>query len=225
MRGKSQTTDSETKLAYNWTKLRVQDCLDRHERTELIRFLNDRYSERFFNPIRCLKRAPGNQQGYGFAIMALCCLLIETIQAYRKGLPCTYEKDLKRLAAGAINQDAPGDYRLQEPFKDQIGKPFQDFFLSPAHMNYFPGVDGDIFFREIRCGLLHQAQTSGGWKIVCVGRFWDDSTAKSINRDEFSQRLEECFKGYLQELNEEQSWDGDIWKPARKKIWWLVQGR
>lgn len=77
----------EVKLARNWSKSRVLDCLEKAQKAELVRFMNERYSERFFDPIRCLRSASGNSQGYGFAIMALCCLLIETLECYRQGLP------------------------------------------------------------------------------------------------------------------------------------------
>jgi hypothetical protein len=82
-------------------------------------------------------------------------------------------------------------------------------------------LDGKQFYKKIRCGLLHQAQTKGTWRLLREGKFWDDS-AKSINRDEFAQRLEECFGDYLKRLREG-NWDEGIWKNARRKIWWLAQ--
>ena len=62
-------------LAANWRASKVRSCLRRKDKDDLVRFLRERHQERFFQPIRHLKSAPGNMQGYGFALMALCALL------------------------------------------------------------------------------------------------------------------------------------------------------
>jgi hypothetical protein len=213
---------SKVSLALNWTKSRVQQNLDNAEREELVRFLHERYTERFFNPIRVLRQAPGNYRGFGFAIIALCCLLIETLQCYREGLPSSHKKELRRLEASPLNAAAPPDYKLKVPLDAGSGGVFCRFFKQREHQKFLPGVDGTTFYEEIRCGLLHQAQTKNGWRIVSSGKFWDPPI-RSLGRDEFSQRLEECFTSYLQDLKGELIWDEDIWKAARKKIWWLIQ--
>lgn len=211
----------EVKLAFNWTKTRAQSCLDNAQRDELVRFIHERYNERFFGPIHLLRQAFGNQRGFGFAIMALCSLLVETIQCYREGHPSSDEGELQQLSKRPENSTAPLPYRLSAPFNVGSGKIFERFFRHPEHQKFLPGVDGEIFFKKIRCGLLHQAQTKDGWRITRNGSFWDLGGA-SINRDEFSMRLEQCFNGYLGDLSAESNWDSDIWKGARKKIWWLA---
>ncbi len=212
---------SDVKLAWNWTKIRVQDCLDKGQKHELIHFLEDRYEERFFDPIRCLRRAPGNEHGYGFAVMSLCCLLVETMECYRKGLPSSHSEELQELASRPENSSVPQDYKLQGPFKVKSRDAFVDFFNETQHQRFFPNVQGLDFYKKIRCGLLHQAQTKDGWRIVRTGKFWDESQL-TVNRDEFADRLEECWHSYLQELAVA-NWTSDIWKSARKKIWWLSQ--
>ena len=209
-------------LARNWTKTRVLDCLEKEQRVEIARFLDDRYRERFFDPIRYLKKAQGNESGYGFAIMALCCLMIETIESYRQGLPSTSKDDMEALEKLPANGTA-GEYSLQPPFKNCNGKVFEEFFKCDSHKKFFPDVPGKSFYLNIRCGLLHQAQTKGGWLIGRKGKYCDEGPPGSINRDEFSERLEECFHEYLKELAAEQNWDGPIWKPTRMKVYWLAQ--
>ncbi len=217
----SGTSTHEVKLALNWAKTRVQGCLDNAQKDELVRFIHERYKERFFGPIHVLRQASGNQRGFGFAIMALCALLVETIQCYREGNPSSDERELKELSKRPENSTAPTPYRLSSPFNVGSGEIFKRFFSCPEHQKFLPGVDGQVFFKKIRCGLLHQAQTKDGWRITRNGSFWDLKAA-SINRDEFSLRLEQCFNGYLRELSTESDWDSDIWKAARKKIWWLA---
>lgn len=215
------TFSDSVKLARNWTKARVLDCLGGQQKQELVRFLGERYTERFFSPIRCLREAPGNEQGYGFAIMALCCLLVETIQCYREGLPSSSDNDLDYMEKLPLNNDP--EYKLPTPRPFKEGKdPFVIFFRDDRHKTYFPDVDGEEFYKKIRCGLLHQAQTKGSWRLGRTGKYWD-AAEKSINRDEFAQRLRECFEGYLRELSEHSWNDETIWVPARRKIWWLAK--
>ena len=119
------------------------------------------------------------------------------------------------------NGDAPKDYELGNLFKGGSKKVFEDFFDDDTNKKYFPDVKGIDFYHKIRCGLLHQAQTKGKWRLVRTGKFWD-ADRMSINRDEFSERLRECFDGYLRQLDE-CAWDDPVWKSARKKIWWLTR--
>ena len=210
-------------LARNWSKRRVLECLESERKFELVRFLEERYSERFFKPIRCLREAAGNEQGYGFAIMALCCLLIETIQCYRQGLPSLSKEDLDFMEGSDLNSNAPQDYKLVPPwpFKKGSEDAFVNFFSELKHQQYLPGVEGVEFYKKVRCGLLHQAQTKGTWRLSRTGKFWNPSE-KSINRDEFAQRLEECFGDYLKQLKEV-NWNDPSWMSAGKKIWWLAK--
>src|SRR6266852_4243364 len=87
----------DSELARGWRASRVQSCLDQGKNRQLVDFLRQRFDDRFFEPIKVLRRAPGNTQGYGFAIMSLCSLLVESIQCFRLGLPSTYEGDLRKL--------------------------------------------------------------------------------------------------------------------------------
>ncbi|WP_333900052.1 hypothetical protein [Agrobacterium pusense] len=57
--------------------------------------LDDRITERFLKPAKCLIDAQpqGAEQTYGFAILALNFIVIETVQGFRKGLsPSLYKR-------------------------------------------------------------------------------------------------------------------------------------
>jgi len=214
-------------LARNWKKTKVLQCHNASERLALVCFLRERYAERFFEPIACLTGAPSSGQGYGFAIMSLCCLLIETIECYRLGWPSSSAKELRDLQNDPLNSKVPeSHYKLSgsfqnEKFSSEVA--FKKFFEEPKHKEYFPDVDGAVFYTAIRCGLLHQAQTKGSWLILTSGKQWDDAPSqKSINRNCFSQALKACFDAFLEEL-ERAAWVEDPWKNAGKKIWWLAQ--
>jgi hypothetical protein len=217
------TGADEVRLAFNWPKSRVEECLDKKLRHETVRFLGERHNERFFAAILSSRQTQSGKTGYGFAIMALCSLLIETMECYRQGLPSSSTSDLGSLKASPTNISAPMEYKLDGLTFPGSKEIFKIFFTRDQHQVFFPGVDGETFYRNIRCGLLHQAQTKDGWRIVRTGKFWDPGPAKQINREEFAERLGACFEVYLEELKAETDWDSDIWRAARRKIWWLIQ--
>jgi hypothetical protein len=97
---------------------------------------------------------------------------------------------------------------------------FQDFF---AHFSsLFPEMDGLEFYRSIRNGLLHQAQTKNGWTIRVDSAKLCEPANRVINRNLFADGLKAAFDAYLTELRTS-SPDSDIWKNARRKIWWLIR--
>jgi hypothetical protein len=213
------TKGNEPKLARHWGISRVQRCLDSADKDSLVAFVDQRYRERFFEPVEKLMESPGQLQGYGFAIMALCSLLIESLQCYRYGLPTTYEAEYKK-SLNAFNP--PANYRISPTERKSGREAFQDFFSLDIHKELFPGVDGVVFYNAIRNGLLHQAQTKQGWRIRGdQPRAWN-STDKIVDRTRFANALKSAFEKYVEELRAA-AWDDDLWLKARRKIWWLIQ--
>ncbi|MGC9993708.1 MAG: hypothetical protein ABSE79_00185 [Terriglobia bacterium] len=207
-------------LATGWPISIVEAALaDRTKKNDLTSFLRDRYCERFFKPIKLMKDTEGNDQGYGFSIMALCSLLIESLQSYRHGWPCTNKTELERLNCRHI----PAEFEVptsERPAK--LGDEFSSFFKDVEWADLFPGVDGSQFYNNIRNGLLHQAQTKDGWRVrKCEQKLWD-SDRKVLDRDRFADALKEAWDRYLDKLRTE-DWDTDDWKRVRRKIWWLIE--
>ena len=167
-------------LAANWRASKVQSCLRRRDKDGLVRFLRERHQERFFRPIGHLKSAPGNMQGYGFAMMALCALLVETIQSYRDGLPTTYDGELRKLRK--ISRVPPA-YKIPLTLQVNGKVTFQRFFRAYRHT--FDGLSGARFYRNIRNGLLHQGQTKRGWTLWKRGfRVWDAKQKRIFERND-----------------------------------------
>src|SRR4051812_44253204 len=113
-------------LAADWRISRVRKALRAKDKAGLIEFIRQRHRERFFEPIEKLRDAPGNVQGYGFAMMALCSLLIETIQSYREGLPSTYDAELTRLRR---LKNVPADYAIPATLHVRGKEAFERFFM------------------------------------------------------------------------------------------------
>ena len=102
-----------------------------------IKIFEDRMEGRFLKQIKILNRNPDRKIGEfsGFAIMSLDCLFIETLEQFYKG----------KIRTGQ-GMDVKAFFSFF-----QRSSQFRDFFntLSKAK----------IFYEQIRCGLLHQAQT------------------------------------------------------------------
>lgn len=180
------------RLSSNWRISNVRRSLRQKNKSELVSFLRERQNERFFGPIQTLKLAAGNQQGYGFATMALCSLLVETIQSFRDGLPTTFGPELQRLKA---SKRVPPAFQIPIGLQVNGKKAFQKFFRT--HRRHFPRIHGDLFYKNIRNGLLHQAQTKGGWTIMKSGPVVFDTAKRTLYRDNFAEALNACFEDYL----------------------------
>ncbi|MGB6484375.1 MAG: hypothetical protein WBE86_12895 [Candidatus Acidiferrales bacterium] len=210
--------NDEVKLALEWPISKVEKALIASSHDRLIAFIKDRYSERYFEPLKILNSP---QEGPGFAVMSLCCLLVETFQAYRTGLPSSDRGELEKLSKSPIAPKLGKPYHIDaSEFPNGNGEPFRCFFTSNAR--FFPGVDGGLFYKSIRNGLLHQSQTKDGWKIkIGRERLWDKNE-KIVDRGLFVRHLHMYFNSYLEELEGLPPSDNIVAK-AKRKIWWLCQ--
>ena len=125
---------------------------------------------------------------HGFTIMAVCCLMIEAMVSFRQGYPDTMGKS-----------------------KDC----FEYFFQHAKQFSEFRGVSTE-FYDNVRCGLLHQAETKGGWRIRRNGPLFNKDSLM-INATEFLARLKIYLSDYQQEL-EQADWDNVIWVNLREKM-------
>lgn len=125
----------------------------------------------------------------GFLIMAVCCFVIETLQSFREG----------------------------EPDTEGIGKRmFKNFFKGDEE--FFPGFHeiSKDFYRSIRCGILHQSETTNAWRVLRKGKLID-KTEFSINADLFLKALDKSINKYLGELTHS-DFDSKIWENAFIKL-------
>jgi len=130
----------------------------------------------------------------GFLTMAAACLLIETFQCFKDG-----KKDTKGRGNG------------EEAFKS--------FFRS--HSAEFPGIEGAEFYQKIRCGILHQAQTHGSFRIVRKGPVFDGAK-KTINASRFLKNLKSIVEAYVSKLRV-QDMHAVSWTNALRKIGYICE--
>jgi len=73
------------------------------------------------------------------------------------------------------------------------------------------------FYKNIRCGILHQGETTGGWSINRTSTKLLDKTKREINAFLFATQLNKSLEAYRDELKTKE-WDSQIWKNAREKM-------
>ena len=153
---------------------------DTQEWTEIRAVFRRRISERFLKPIAELARHDRLENPptrAGFAILALDCLLIDAIQAFRQG----------RVGTGEVSP--------ARSFKD---------FLRSTRFSTFRSGDRDEFFHDVRNGLLHNGETRGDWKVRIDTRgilYKDPRTgARTINRRLFHAAIVREFREYCRKL-------------------------
>lgn len=145
-----------------------------------IEILQSRFNARYLEPvnmlIECDERRKPLDRRYGFSILAICCLLIETLQAFREGLTDTKGKS-------------------KEMFINFLTK--RKYFMTHFNKN-----QAEEFYYKYRCGILHQAEVGGDsllWSVGMVNGKKADGTPY-INRTKIFELLKEEIVLYLEEL-------------------------
>jgi hypothetical protein len=89
---------------------------------------------------------------------------------------------------------------------------FQSFFQRNSNLR---GIPADSY-THIRCGILHQAETTGGWRITRSGPLFDASSLK-LKARAFHRALKTILDRYCDELVAA-DWDSELWVNCRKKM-------
>jgi hypothetical protein len=166
--------------ATTWQALKLDDSCS-PDWTTAVAILEGRIHERFIAPIDYLIAAedskPANERRFGFTVLAVDCLLIETLGAFIDGL-----------------EDTEG----------RSGPTFSKFLTTRPHFSSdFTEDLARQFFKEFRCGILHQAEIGGESRVWSVGPLIRlESGRIVVNRNELHERLKAEFQGYLAELRD-----------------------
>lgn len=125
---------------------------------------------------------------HGFSLMAVSCLMIEALHSFQAGW---------------------------EHSTGKSGRSFREFFKNNDEFKDF-APHAKAFYDHVRCGILHQAETTGGWKIRRNGSMLD-IPKQTINADTFHKRLADCLDRYCSNL-ENEPWDSEMWQNCRVKL-------
>src|SRR5438067_3408767 len=167
-----------------WHDLKLDDpkAADWNRAVEI---LVSRIRDRYLGPIDFLIQSeeakPAAQRPFGFTVLAIDCLLVETLEAFIEGLEDT-------------------DGQSKKVFRRflRTRKQFAAEFTSDDIANRF--------YEQFRCGILHQAETGGDSKVWSVGPLLRvEGNAITVNRNKFHDCLKTEFQTYLSELRDPQN--------------------
>jgi hypothetical protein len=131
----------------------------------------------------------------GFAIMALCCLLIETLQSFRES------RQSLSQATGPCNYPKGECIRPQASTTDA----FKNFLQLPAFKSEFNDKVAKKFVRGVRNGILHEAETRRWviWREEPKGRIIEpEAQGYAVNRTAFYEAVKTEFHNYLREVQD-----------------------
>jgi hypothetical protein len=140
--------------------------------------IRDRYLEPVDFLIASEETKPASQRRFGFTVLAIDCLLVETLEAFIEGL------------------------------EDTVGrseKVFRTFLRSRKQFaaEFTTDEIASRFYKQFRCGILHQAETGGESKVWSVGPLLHvNGEAITVNRNKFHDCLKAEFQSYLSELRD-----------------------
>ena len=163
----------------DWNKLDLQDH-NSEDWPIAIAIFKERINARYIEPMDILikteETARPTDRKYGFVILAIDLLLMETIQAFREGL---------------------ADTRNQS--KDVFIRFLKE---SPNFSKYFLNDESrERFYHEFRCGILHQAEVQGNTLVWSIGQLHEQADEISIiNRTEVHAKLKMDIRQYINDL-------------------------
>jgi hypothetical protein len=167
---------------------------------EAVEILRKRIEGRYLKPAKLLldddKPKPWQERRHGFAIIAIDCLLIETFQSFIEG-----ETDPEFMS----------------------GLMFRTFLTSrPSFAPHFTPDTAKNFYKDFRCGILHQAEIKRDSKVWSVGDMVTvEPNGMTINRTEFHEALVTEFNAYLADLSNPAN--TDLRENFRKKMKFIAR--
>lgn len=145
-----------------------------------------RLDTRYLQPIEAIMGI-NRAEGEGFSIMAIYCTLVEFLESTVLGKNYDYKASVET--------------EIVYPKSESI---FISFLENrpPFSGKFNDGLAKD-FYLKIRCGLLHEAKTKGGWRILEVSQ--DQSTIidrveKIVYRNDFQLAIKQFIAWYRSEL-------------------------
>lgn len=163
------------------------DMLKERDRAHIAQLIQLRFRERYLDP------ALDNPKRHGFAMLAVCCLMVEALESFRNGWKGT--QGIKGGCEAAFRSF----FEAHDQFKD----------LRPV---------ASEFFKHVRCGILHQAETTGQWTVNRSSELFSTiGGRRRVSASEFGKRLRAVLNEYTDGLAKA-DWKDPAWKNARRKL-------
>lgn len=169
----------------DYKKLDLKLESSREDWKKAVDILDDRIYGRYLRPIENMIKGFNEYNGeeifinYGFSIMAINCLLIETLLQFKEG----------------INEVPIGQNKTKYIEFLTNNRPFSAKFDNDT---------AEMFYKNIRCGILHSAQTKNGSQLT----FYNPKVIELINDNEsirvdigkITDLIKEYYKNYRSQL-------------------------
>jgi hypothetical protein len=185
------------------------------EKTKLAELVYDRLYGRYLKPFDFKNSDYEKNYKNGFAIMANCCLLIETYISFKEpDLKSTYKNSERCFGIFFTTEDR-----------------FKDFSNGGLSATEYKNLEFGIyrnnkgipkeFYSDVRCGILHSGETRNNWKIVRSGDFFDEDNRR-INASKFLNQLKYSISDFKKELKIENFDTSDMWKTYIAKLEYII---
>jgi len=181
--------DDEKKRLITITVSDYNKLIDSKDRNGIADFIFNRLFSRYIRPYSFDNSEYKEKFKNGFSIMANLCLLIETLQSFKNGW-------------------GDSDRKSEKAFKQ--------FFDNNIHFAELK-QKGSVIYKNVRCGILHQGETTGGWKITREGTLFYDSNTNTLDAVLFAERMKMSLNDYRNSLINSE-WDSEIWDNFRTKV-------
>lgn len=155
-----------------------------------ISIFEDRIRGRFIDIVDKIRSMPYS----GFVVLAIDCLLIETLEQFYRGVP----------------ESVNGSYKFFEGFFKRSGTLSQKFDKKQL----------ELFYKQFRCGILHQAEIKGDSLVKKGGSLVlnNNGNGITVNRQKFHELLVCEFNNYAQKLRAQDPVDIDLRLRFRAKM-------
>lgn len=163
----------------DWLKLNLSSK-DNPDWDKAVEIFRSRIQERYLEPVNIIIQKDSTwKPKYGFSILAIDCLLIETLQAFREG-----KTDTNRTSK----------------------QTFRNFLtMTDSFKNHFDNEKANKFYEHFRCGILHQSEIKENSLVKTNSNLplvsWEpDDNKMIINRRKFHDLLVKEFDNYIEQL-------------------------
>ncbi|WP_411726686.1 hypothetical protein [Methyloglobulus sp.] len=188
----------DVSISPTYRKKHWQQAHENNDWDTMVAIFQDRIEGRFLKPVRLIAKDDDIGEFSGFSILALDCLIIETLYQFYSGL-----------------DETEGEHK----------KAFWNFFKSSEFFkDHFSRKKAFTFYSHYRCGIVHQAQTKGksvvrkdqSGMIQSVEN--DISKGLIVDRRLFHKALEQEISSYMDKLKKGGNENSDLRNNFLKKM-------
>ena len=137
-------------------------------------------------------------------------------ERYLTPITGTTKHGFTMMAGACLTIEAPGSFRQGWSRTDKNGRSPETFRLFFDTCDSFKSFRGLDFYKHVRCGILHQAETTGGWKISRKGPILNSGTL-TINATKFVDALASALDDFCVNLKDI-PWNDPRWVKVRHKM-------